>query len=125
MDLILSDTGRHALVLLLGAIGTGFMLLSSIGINRLPDLFARMHALGMASSLGISLLLLAAGLHFTESNQFMRMAVLIGLFFVTGPIATTTMARAAYRILKPADKFVLRCDAMAEAEQESVPPAAG
>jgi multicomponent Na+:H+ antiporter subunit G len=71
-------------------------LISSVGILRLPGVHARMHAIGKGSTLGISCLLLSAGLYFGE-GQLLRMIVLIGLFFITSPIAATAMARAAYR----------------------------
>ncbi len=84
------------LMLVVAAIGVFFMFVSAIGIVRLPDVYARMHAAGKASTLGVSCLLLVAGLEFGEGELF-RMIILIVLFFITGPIATTAMARAAYR----------------------------
>ncbi len=84
-------------VLLFALVGTVFMLISGIGIIRLPDVFARMHAAGKAATLGVSGLLLAAGVYFYDEGRLPTMIALIILFFVTAPIATTTMARAAYR----------------------------
>jgi multicomponent Na+:H+ antiporter subunit G len=83
-------------ILILAAIGVFFMLVSSIGVLRLPDVYARMHAAGKASTLGVSCILLAAGLYYGQWEMF-RMVILIALFFATAPIATTAMARAAYR----------------------------
>ncbi|MEZ4707735.1 MAG: monovalent cation/H(+) antiporter subunit G [Caldilineaceae bacterium] len=99
-------------VLTIAAVGVLFMLISAVGILRLPDVFARMHAAGKAATLGVSCLLLSAGMFFGE-GWFWRMAVLIVLFFVTAPISTTAMARAAYRAA-PAGRFLLRYDEMAE-----------
>lgn len=84
-------------VVLLSAFGAFFMLVSAIGIVRLPDVFSRMHAGGKASTVGISAMLLAAGLYFFEEFLFYRMILLIGLLFATLPIATSAMSRAAYR----------------------------
>lgn len=103
---------NHTIILLLAAIGTIFMLISAIGVLRLPDVFGRMHAAGKAATLGVSCLLLAAGL-FYELGWLMRMLVLIILFFITAPISTTAMARAAYRTM-PSKNFVLKHDDMAE-----------
>lgn len=83
-------------ILVLAGIGVLFTVVSAVGILRLPDVYARMHAAGKASTLGVSCILLAAGLYHGEDELF-RMLVLIALFFVTAPIAVTTMARAAYR----------------------------
>lgn len=103
---------RNLIVFLLAAIGTIFLLVSALGILRLPDVFCRMHAAGVAATLGISCLLLGTGVHFLEDGQMFRMIALIILFFVTQPIATTTMARAAYRT-GAADQFVLKHDDLA------------
>ncbi|MBI3957804.1 MAG: monovalent cation/H(+) antiporter subunit G [Chloroflexi bacterium] len=106
------------LILTLATVGVVFMLISALGILRLPDVFTRMHAAGKAATLGVSCLLLAAGIFFGDGSQFWRMVALIALFFVTAPIATTTMARAAYRTGK-VEEFRLSVDEMAETEREA------
>ena len=98
-------------ILLLATIGVTFMLLSAIGILRLPDVYARMHAAGKAATAGVSCVLLATGLFYEE--YLLRMVFLIILFFITAPIATTTMARAAYRTPHSEEKFILNYDEMA------------
>jgi multicomponent Na+:H+ antiporter subunit G len=103
---------KNLIVVLLAAIGTLFLLVSALGILRLPDVLTRMHAAGIAATLGISCLLLATGVHFLADGQMLRMIALIILFFVTAPIATTTMARAAYRT-SASDQFVLDHDDLA------------
>ena len=103
-------------ILTLASIGVIFMLISAIGVLRLPDVYARMHAAGKAGTLGVAGLLLAAGIFF-GAGIFWRMVVLIALFFITAPIATTSMARAAYRVSKPEEKFVLHYDDMAKQNQ--------
>ena len=79
------------------AIGVIFMLISSIGIVRLPDVYSRMHAAGKATTVGVSFVLLGAGVYFWEQHLFARMVLLIMLIFATSPISTSAMARAAYR----------------------------
>ena len=106
-------TFLETIVLILATIGVLFMLISAIGVLRLPDVYARMHAAGKAGTLGVACLLLAAGIFFGAGSLW-RMVVLIVLFFITAPIATTTMARAAYRVSKPEDKIVLNHDEMAK-----------
>ncbi len=108
------------LILGLATVGVIFMLISALGILRLPDVFTRMHAAGKAATLGVSCLLLVAGIYFGalgDISEFWRMVALIGLFFATAPIATTTMARAAYRTAKPGD-FTLTLDEMEETKGE-------
>lgn len=99
---------QQVLVLTLATIGTVFMLVSGIGINRLPDVLTRMHAAGKAATLGVSGLLLAAGITFADDGRLPTMIALIVLFFVTAPIATTSMARAAYNTPSSRRLFTLK-----------------
>jgi multicomponent Na+:H+ antiporter subunit G len=103
-------------IIVLASIGVFFTLVSAIGILRLPDVYARMHAASKASTLGVSCILLAAGLHYGD-GQLTRMVILIALFFITGPIAATAMARAAYRT-DPDKQFILHYDELAAAEAQ-------
>jgi multicomponent Na+:H+ antiporter subunit G len=105
---------RDIVIVILILAGCGFMLVSAIGIVRLPDVFARMHAAGKASTVGVSGLLLAAGLFFYDEFLMLRMLALIALIFATAPIATTAMARAAYRT-GPRKRKHLHYDEMVEA----------
>jgi len=114
---------RDIVIVLLILVGCGFMLVSAIGIVRLPDVFARMHAAGKASTVGVSALLLAAGLFFYDEFLMLRMLALIALVFATAPIATTAMARAAYRA-GPRQRKHLHYDEMA-AERATEQPSAG
>jgi multicomponent Na+:H+ antiporter subunit G len=91
------------------------MLVSAVGLLRLPDVFSRMHAAGNASTLGVGCLLLSAGVHFWDQNLFFRMVLLIGLIFATGPISTAAMARAAYRTGTPKGMH-LKIDQMGDKE---------
>jgi multicomponent Na+:H+ antiporter subunit G len=109
------------LIIVLSAAGVGFMLVSSIGILRLPDVFSRMHAAGKASTVGVSFVLLAAGLYFGEPALFLRMIALIALIFITAPVATTAMARAAYRT-GAARRMHLKYDEMAGPGAQEPPP---
>lgn len=109
-------TIQEGFVLLFATLGVVFMCISAIGIVRLPDVYARMHAAGKAATLGVSCVLMAAGLFYPD--YLARMVLLIVLFFVTGPIATTTMARAAYRTAKQERRFVLRYDEMARQDDK-------
>ena len=107
-------TFSEYLLLFLAAVGVIFTFTSSVGVLRLPGVFARMHAASKASTLGVSCLLLAAGLHFGNS-ALVRMLMLIALFYVTAPIAATAMARAAYRT-EPTERETLNQDDLAADE---------
>ncbi len=111
------DAVRLLVIFIIAAIGTLFMLVSALGILRLPDVFPRMHAAGKAVTLGVGCLLLSTGIFFWEEGQFWRMIALIVLFFATAPIATTSMARAAYQTCRYRD-IHLQYDEMAAERSE-------
>ena len=92
-----SFTAGQTTSLIFAAIGVTFMLIGAIGILRLPDVYSRMHAAGKVSTVGVSFVLLAAGIYFWEQHLFSRMVLVILLLFATSPISTSAMARAAYR----------------------------
>jgi len=81
-----------ALLLVSGAL---FSLVASIGINRFPDLYTRMHAASKAGTVGSGLLLLAVGINALELTIFAR--ALIGFCFVilTAPVSAHLLAKAA------------------------------
>ncbi len=89
-------TAMNGVTLLLAGVGVLFMLLASVGVLRLRGVHNRMHAFSQAT-LGVMLILLAVGSHY-GAGVLWRMVALVALYFVTGPIATTAMARAAYRV---------------------------
>jgi multicomponent Na+:H+ antiporter subunit G len=111
---------RQIVIGALLTVGVFFTLVSAIGIVRLPDIYARMHAAGKASTLGVACILLAAGLHFGGWVLF-RMLVLVALFLITGPIATTAMGRAAYRT-DARRSLILNHDELAEVQAVPPPP---
>lgn len=111
-----------AIFLISGAI---FMLIASIGIIRLPDLYMRMHATLKASTLGMLLLLLALCGYMPDVFNAIK-AILIMLFiFLTAPVASQMIGRVAHLMnIKKWEKT--RQDDLGNAQQESsTRPAAG
>lgn len=92
------DTLRTIVVALLMLGGTFFMLVTGIGLVRLPDVYCRMHAAGKAGTLGIALLILAPGLHFVGTEPFVTLRALLAILFqaLTTPGATHLLANACY-----------------------------
>jgi multicomponent Na+:H+ antiporter subunit G len=81
--------------------GASFLLLAAVGIVRMPDLFTRMQTATKASTLGISLILLAAGLLVDDYAVALRAILTISFFFVTAPVAAHMIGRAAYFVRVP------------------------
>lgn len=81
--------------------GSFFILVATMGILRLPDLFTRMHAIAKASSLGISLLAIAAGLYFLDFWVSVKSLLIIIFIFLTAPISAHMITRAGYFLKIP------------------------
>lgn len=92
----------HALALLaisaLVLAGSLFSLVAAIGLNRLPDVFTRMHAASKAGTVGSGLLLLAAGLHAGDLAILFRALAGFLFFILTAPISAHLLARAAHHV---------------------------
>jgi multicomponent Na+:H+ antiporter subunit G len=84
------------IVLIAILIGTAFSVIGVIGFIRLPDVYTRLHATGKVSVFGVVLLLLAAV--FWTPVGIGKDLVLIGLLMLAGPVATHTIASAAYKL---------------------------
>jgi multicomponent Na+:H+ antiporter subunit G len=90
-----------ALVALLLVSGALFMLLAGVGLVRLPDLYTRMSATSKAATLGASLVLLGAAVHFGTAAAAGRAVVVVAFLFLTAPLAAHAIGRAGYRRRSP------------------------
>lgn len=76
--------------------GVLVMLLSSIGLLRMPDFYTRMHMTGSAQTLGITLLLLCVGIYSRDLTTILKVLALSGLFLLTSPVVLHLVGHAAY-----------------------------
>jgi len=76
--------------------GAGFMLIASLGLLRMPDLFNRMQAATKATTLGVLLTMLSAMIHFGTTAATTFAALIVLFLFVTAPVAAHALSRAAY-----------------------------
>jgi len=79
-------------------LGTFLMVVTALGLLRLPDVFCRMHAAGKAGTLGVVLIILGAvvALAGTPDDVSIRGLLAVAFQFLTTPAATHLLARAAY-----------------------------
>jgi multicomponent Na+:H+ antiporter subunit G len=79
-------------------VGTTFMLLTGIGLLRMPDVYTRMHAAGKAGTVGIAFLILAPVVFFAGAEPFVSVRGLLAIVFqlYTTPGATYLLAHACY-----------------------------
>lgn len=77
-------------------IGTLFLLLSSVGLLKMPDLYTRMSATTKASTLGVGFILVGSAIYFWEVGIVSRVIIIIVFLTITAPIAAHMIGRAAY-----------------------------
>lgn len=78
-------------------VGAGLMLLSAVGVLRLPDVFARAHAGTKSASLGLACVLIGTAVLEPTLWAMLKAALAIMFQFATAPIAAHVIGRAAYR----------------------------
>ena len=77
-------------------LGTGFMLVASIGLLRMPDLYTRMHAVTKAGTLGVGCILLSAAVAFGDLSVATRSVVALLFVLFTAPVSAHLLGRAGY-----------------------------
>ncbi len=89
--------------------GLFFMIVGTVGLLRMPDVFTRLHAAGMTDTMGAGFLLLGmclqagVGLLHAESLEslvqgalvLVRLVLVYAFLLFTSPISTHALARAA------------------------------
>ena len=91
------------------AIGVIALLIGSLGLIRLPDVYCRIHAVGMIDTAGASFIILGMIIHQGFSLVSFKLA-LIGVFlFFTSPIATHAVAQVAHKMgVKPVGRNLVK-----------------
>lgn len=88
---------RDVLATVLVLSGTALAVLAAVGLQRFPDVFARMHAATKPATLGLLLVLLGAALRMQTPSDIAKLILVGVLMFVTAPVAAHMISRAAYR----------------------------
>ena len=75
----------------------GVVLVAAVGLVRLPDFFARMHAPALASTLAAWIVTFASILHFSTrgGGLALRVWLIIIVLSITSPVSTIVLMRAA------------------------------
>lgn len=77
--------------------GSVFTLLASVGIVRFPDVYNRLHSATKSATLGVSAVLLASAIFFTQHGSFsIHQLAAILFLFISSPVAAHMIARGAY-----------------------------
>jgi multicomponent Na+:H+ antiporter subunit G len=90
MDVILDVASWAAII-----VGLFFMIVGTVGVLRMPDVFTRLHAAGMTDTMGAGFLILGMCLQAGLSLLTLRLLIVYVFLMVTSPIGTHALARAA------------------------------
>ena len=75
--------------------GSIFLLIGSIGLIRLPDVFARMHAAGIVDTLSIGLLVSGMAFQAGLTLVTVKLGLILLFMFFASPTSTHALAKAA------------------------------
>ena len=75
--------------------GSIFLLIGAIGLIRLPDVFARMHAAGIVDTLAVGLLAAGMGLQAGLSLVTVKLGLILLFMFFASPTSTHALDKAA------------------------------
>ena len=76
--------------------GGFFVIIGSLGVLRFPDFYTRMHAAGVTDTLGADLILQGLLFQAPDGITAVKLLLIIGFFLLTSPVATHSVAHAAY-----------------------------
>jgi multicomponent Na+:H+ antiporter subunit G len=86
---------QNILAIFLIVCGTLFILIGSIGINRLPDFYTRTHASGKVDVLGIMMFLSGLAVFEGFSLNAAKLLLIVVFVLVTSPVASHQLSRRA------------------------------
>ena len=89
---------QAALVVLLVLMGSFFLVVGTVGLLRLPNVYNRLHATSKATTLGVSGIALAAWVYFGPAGQGLKALVTVLFLFLTAPTGSHMISRAAQRM---------------------------
>lgn len=89
------DTARDLLSWAAILSGSLFILVGTLGLLRLPDVFTRLHGVGMTDTLGAALLIVGMLLQTTSWLVAVKLVLIVVFMFITSPTTSHALARAA------------------------------
>ncbi|PSQ15969.1 cation:proton antiporter [Halobacteriales archaeon QS_8_69_26] len=90
-------TLQAAVVTALIAVGSFFLIVGTVGILRLPNVYNRLHATSKATTLGAASMFMAGAVYFLPSGDGSGLVSLVGIvfLFITAPTGAHMISRAA------------------------------
>ena len=75
--------------------GGCLIVITGIGLNRMPDMFTRIHGAGISDTLGSALILLGLAVQEGVTLVTVKLGTILLFLLLTGPVAAHALARAA------------------------------
>ncbi|MEM7682256.1 MAG: monovalent cation/H(+) antiporter subunit G [Planctomycetota bacterium] len=97
MSAVVWATGVDVLAIAFAVVGLLFMIVGTVGIVRLPDVYHRIHAASKCTTLGLMGLLIAAALFVGTAEVMLKGLLTMAFIFVAAPIGSHILAKAAHR----------------------------
>ena len=85
------------LVSALIVLGLFFLVVAAVGMVRLPDVFARSHAVALTDALGAFFLLIGLAIYDGFTTNTLRILVVLALLYLVNPVISHATVRAALR----------------------------
>jgi len=96
--------------------GTAMVLLGSLGLIRMPDVYNMMQASTLATTLGTALVVLAGTVYFSVTHGLtLKLLLIIPFLFFTASTGSLVVARGAHRIGVPLASVSVRDDLQEDA----------
>lgn len=76
-------------------LGGIFCFVGAMGLNRMPDVFTRMHATSVSDTLGVGFLVVGMATQTTDWTVWARLGIIVIVLYVTGAVSSHALARAA------------------------------
>ena len=76
--------------------GSAFAMIGGLGMIRLPDVYTRMHAVGLTDTLGAGLILAGLMVQAGFTQVTVKLILILIFLLFTSPTSTYALANAAY-----------------------------
>lgn len=88
-------------------LGTWLTFVAALGLQRLPNILARMHAATKPQTLGLALVMVGLGLSLRSPIVSLSLVLVVAFQMITAPISAQMVSRAAYRTgaVRPGELF--------------------
>ena len=83
-------------------LGAALVLIAGIGVARSWSIYARMHSVAIAPTLGVTLVAVGLALSIRSTTAYVTAFLVVILLLVTGPVGSHLLTRAVYRQMQSA-----------------------